>query len=143
MNTRSSRRDGRAVRRRPERARPLRRLRESIAATAASVATRRRSIAFFLTAALLFFTAGPVLRYFAGHRYFAVREIEVEGLERLDTAQVLVWLGMGEGSSIWAASPRVLERRLEERPAIDHASVRRIWPDRLHVSVRERAPSAT
>jgi len=105
-------------------------------------ARRRRGIAFFLAAAALFFTAGPLLRYFADHRYFALRGVEVEGLERLDTEQVLVWLGMGEGSSIWAASPRVLERRLEERPAIAHASVRRIWPDRLHVFVRERAPSA-
>ena len=82
------------------------------------------------------------MRYLTSHRYFAVREIEVEGLERLDTAQVLVWLGMGQGSSIWAASPRVLEHRLEEKPAIARASVRRIWPDRLHVFVRERTPRA-
>ncbi|MBU6283445.1 FtsQ-type POTRA domain-containing protein [bacterium] len=122
--------------------RPLRRLREAASRAVASVARRRFAIVFFLAAAIPFFTAAPLLRYFAAHRYFAVREVEVEGLERLDTAQVLVWLGMGEGSSIWAASPRVLERRLEERPAIAHANVRRIWPDRLHVSVRERAPSA-
>ncbi|MFM7736531.1 MAG: cell division protein FtsQ/DivIB [Alphaproteobacteria bacterium] len=120
----------------------MRRLRETVSSGVAAVVRRRRSIAFFLAAAILFFTAGPLLRYFAAHRYFAVREVEVEGLERLDTAQVRVWLGMGEGSSIWAASPRVLEHRLEERPGIEHASVRRIWPDRLHVTVRERAPSA-
>jgi len=125
-----------------ERGRRLGRIREVLSGAVAAVARRRWSIAFFLSATALVFTAGPLLRYFAGHRYFAVREVEVEGLERLDTAQVLVWLGMGEGSSIWAASPRVLERRLEERPAIAQASVRRIWPDRLHVFVRERAPSA-
>jgi hypothetical protein len=113
-----------------------------MAAMVETVARRRRGIAFFLAAAAIFFTAGPLLRYFGAHRYFALREVEVEGLERLDTEQVLVWLGMGEGSSIWAASPRALERRLEERPAIARASVRRIWPDRLHVFVRERAPSA-
>ncbi len=134
--------DRRAAARRASRGGPLRRLREMPSRVAPALARQRWSIAFFLAAAVLFFTAGPLLRYLAAHRYFAVREVEVVGLERLDTAQVLVWLGMGEGSSIWAASPRVLERRLEDRPAIEHATVRRIWPDRLHVSVRERAPSA-
>ena len=118
------------------------RARSGASEAAAALARRRRAVGFFLAAVPIFFTAGPVLRYLTSHRYFAVREIEVEGLERLDTAQVLVWLGMGQGSSIWAASPRVLEHRLEEKPAIARASVRRIWPDRLHVFVRERTPRA-
>lgn len=82
------------------------------------------------------------MRYCSEHRYFAVREVQVQGTRRLDPEQVRVWLGMVEGSSIWAASPRALEERLERQPAIARASVRRILPDRLQVVVREREPRA-
>lgn len=101
-----------------------------------------RSAAFFLFAVAMCFTARPLLRYCSEHRYFAVREVQVQGARRLGPEQVRVWLGMVEGSSIWAASPRALEERLERQPAIARASVRRILPDRLQVVVREREPRA-
>jgi hypothetical protein len=82
------------------------------------------------------------MRYCKDHRYFAVREIAIEGLERLDASKVRVWLGMVEGSSIWEASPQVLEARLEAHAAIAAADVRRLLPDRLRVTVRERRPRA-
>jgi len=83
-----------------------------------------------------------LVRYCKEHRYFAVREIAIEGLERLDASKVRVWLGMVEGSSIWEASPQVLEARLEAHAAIAAADVRRLLPDRLRVTVRERRPRA-
>jgi hypothetical protein len=76
------------------------------------------------------------------HRYIAVRAIDIEGLERLDASKVRAWLGMVEGSSIWQASPQVLEARLEAQAAIAGAEVRRLLPDRLRVVVRERRPRA-
>ncbi len=88
------------------------------------------------------FTVGPLLRYSRQHRYFSVRAIEMQGLRRLDAARVRTWLGMVEGSSIWQASPRELEGRLEAQPAIARARVRRILPDRLVVTVKEREPRA-
>jgi hypothetical protein len=82
------------------------------------------------------------MRYCKDHRYFAVREVDIEGLERLDASKVRMWLGMVEGSSIWQASPQVLEARLEAQAAIASADVRRLLPDRLRVTVRERRPRA-
>lgn len=111
-------------------------------AMVAPVVDRPRSAIFFLLAVAAFFTVGPLLRYCKEHRYFAVRAVEIHGVRRLDAAQVRVWLGMVEGSSIWAASPRELEARLEAQPAIARAAVRRFLPDRLQVVVREREPRA-
>jgi hypothetical protein len=90
----------------------------------------------------IFFTLGPLMRYCKDHRYFAVRAIEIEGLERLDASRVRMWLGMVEGSSIWQASPQELQARLEAQPAIASAEVRRYLPDRLKITVRERRPRA-
>jgi len=101
-----------------------------------------RNIVFFLLIGGICFTVGPLMRYCMEHRYFAVRAIDIEGLERLDASRVRVWLGMVEGSSIWQASPQVLEARLEAQAAIAGADVRRILPDRLQVVVRERRARA-
>lgn len=101
-----------------------------------------RNVVFLVLAGGIFFTVGPLMRYCKDHRYFAVRAIEIEGLERLDASKVRVWLGMVEGSSIWQASPQELQARLEAQPAIASAEVRRFLPDRLKVTIRERRPRA-
>ena len=101
-----------------------------------------RNVVFLALAGGIFFTVGPLMRYCKDHRYFAVRAIEIEGLERLDASKVRMWLGMVEGSSIWQASPQELQARLEAQPSIASADVRRYLPDRLKVTVRERRPRA-
>jgi len=101
-----------------------------------------RNAVFFVLGLGLCFTLGPLVRYCKDHRYFAVREIDIEGLERLDASRVRMWLGMVEGSSIWHATPQVLEARLEAQAAIAGADVRRYLPDRLRVTIRERRPRA-
>ena len=105
------------------------------------VATPRRAT-FFVAVGAMCFTVGPLLRYCKSHRYFAVRAVDVQGGERLDAAQVRVWLGMVEGSSIWDASPAELEARLESHPAVARARVRRLFPDRILVTLKEREPRA-
>ena len=101
-----------------------------------------RNVVFLALVGGIFFTVGPVMRYCKEHRYFAVRAIEIDGLERLDASRVRKWLGMVEGSSIWQASPRELQARLEAQPAVAAADVRRHLPDRLSITIRERRPRA-
>ncbi|MEW6267862.1 MAG: FtsQ-type POTRA domain-containing protein [Thermodesulfobacteriota bacterium] len=118
------------------------RLRRASAPRAESSRWRIRNVVFFLLAGGFCFTLGPLMRYCMEHRYFAVRAIDIEGLDRLDASKVRAWLGMVEGSSIWQASPQVLVARLEAQAAIAGAEVRRLWPDRLRVVVHERRPRA-
>ncbi len=80
------------------------------------------------------------MRYCKDHTYFAVRGVEVQGVERLSASRVRTWLGMVEGRSIWRTAPRDLEASLRRYPPIADAHVRRILPDRIEVTVEEREP---
>jgi cell division protein FtsQ len=108
---------------------------------ALALMTPRRAV-FLIALVAACFTVDPFLRYFWDHPYFSVRRIEVEGLARLDPARVRTWLGMVVGRSMWRVSPRDVETQLEERPEVMDARVRRIFPDRLVVTIRERRPEA-
>ena len=110
-------------------------------AAAVAIATPRRA-AFLVGLVAACFTVAPSMRYFWDHPYFAVRKIEVEGNARVDPARVRTWLEMVVGRSMWRVSPRDVEAQLEEHPEIAEAHVRRIFPDRLVVDVRERQPEA-
>lgn len=107
----------------------------------ASLKSPRRA-AFLVVVAAAFFTVAPLMRYCMDHPYFAVRKIEIEGTERLDPVRVRAWLEMVVGRSMWRVSPRDVEFHLESRPEIREASVRRIFPGQLVVTVRERTPRA-
>lgn len=110
-------------------------------------ATPRRAF-FLVVGATAFFTVAPIMRYCMDHPYFSVRRIEVqgleglEGLERLDPVRVRSWLGKVVGRSMWRVSPGAVEDELEGHAELAEARVRRIFPDRLQVSVRERTPRA-
>ena len=112
----------------------LSRLRESF--------LRPQNIVYFLIFATFCFTFPLLLGYTSNHRYFAVREVVVVGTERLDESQVQRWMGLLEGRSIWSASPKTLETELERQPAVAVADVRRLLPDRFHVTIAEEAPRA-
>lgn len=103
---------------------------------------RPQNIVYFLIFATFCFTFPFLLRYTMNHRYFAVREVVIVGMERLEESQVQRWLGLLEGRSIWSASPRTLETELARQPAIAGAEVRRLLPDRLHVAIVEATPRA-
>lgn len=98
---------------------------------------RPQNIVFFSIFAVVCFTFPPLMRYIGQHSYFALGEVEVLGTERLAESRVQRWLGLVEGGSIWSASPRELEEELMRQPAIAHAEVRRLLPDRLRVRVEE------
>jgi cell division septal protein FtsQ len=115
--------------------------RAATALAATQLATPRRA-AILVTLAAACFTVAPAMRYFLDHPYFAVRRVEVEGTARVDPARVRTWLGMVVGRSMWRVSPRDVEAQLEERPEVADARVRRIFPGRLLVTIREREPRA-
>ena len=103
---------------------------------------RPQNIVYFLIFATFCFTFPFLLRYIGNHHYFALSEVVVVGTERLDESQVQRWMGLLEGRSIWSASPRTLETELARQPAIAGAEVRRLLPDRLHVTIEEAVPRA-
>jgi cell division protein FtsQ len=77
------------------------------------------------------------------HPYFAIRHLVINGCgPGLAPDDVRAWLGLGDDTTLWQASPAPLRARLESHPYIAHASVRRQFPGRLEIVVREREPQA-
>ena len=69
-------------------------------------------------------------------------KLELEGNRRLTRHDVLEWIGVDEGTSIWEASPAQLQTRLQSHPWIQRASVQREFPRHLAIALKERRPVA-
>jgi cell division protein FtsQ len=93
-------------------------------------------------AALVWFGIPAGLHWAQAHPYFAITKLEVDGNRRLTRHDVLEWIGVHEGTSVWAATPTDLQMRLEGHPWVAHASVQREFPRRLAIAMRERRPAA-
>ena len=81
-----------------------------------------------------------VARWAAGHPYFAVREVAVEGTS--DPVTVTAWAGIEKGKSLWSIDPERSVFRLLAHPRIRIAEVRREFPDRVEIIIEERRPLA-
>lgn len=93
--------------------------------------------------ALTLWRSGPAaLRSVKAHPYFALATIEVDGNQRLSRDDVLQWVGINEGSSIWDAAPHALRARLLDHPWVQGVEVRRDFPGQLLISLQERRPVA-
>jgi cell division protein FtsQ len=110
----------------------------------------RRVSVGFLTAlgaagfcATLWLLGGPGWAALRDHPYFAISDLEISGEgPLLDEQAIRDWLSVHDGASLWDASPARVQERLESHPWIEHARVRREFPNRFEVRVRERVPLA-
>jgi len=73
---------------------------------------------------------------------FAVREIWVEGCQRLGPEEVRALLRDVQGASLLTLDGARLARALESRVPVRNASVIKRFPHRLEVRIRERRPAA-
>ena len=82
------------------------------------------------------------VRWTKTHPYFAIAKIELDGNRRLTRHDVLEWIAVQEGTSVWDATPGPLQMRLESHPWVQRASVQREFPHRVAIAVQERRPVA-
>jgi len=86
---------------------------------------------------------GPATAALREHPYFAISQLVIDGCGPGVTPDDLrAWLGFTDESTLWDAAPGRVRARLEAHPYIAHAAVRREFPGRLEVVVRERRPQA-
>jgi hypothetical protein len=77
------------------------------------------------------------------HPYFAISHLVINGCgPGLTPDDVRAWLGLTDEVTLWQTSPPLVRARLESHPYIAHASVRREFPGRLEIAIRERQPQA-
>jgi len=73
---------------------------------------------------------------------FAVHELVVDGLDRLDEATVLEVAGLEAGQNVLARTPEEVEVALASHPRIAEASVERRLPGTWRLTIREHVPAA-
>ena len=77
------------------------------------------------------------------HPYFAISQLVINGCgPALTPDDVRAWLGFTGDATLWDASPARVRARLATHPYVAQAAVRREFPGRLEIVVRERRPQA-
>lgn len=89
--------------------------------------------------------APPISSYF-GHVLeqlgLGLTQVTVTGQTMTRDSRIYDQLKLGDSRSIWLLDTQEARRRVETLPWVLSASVKRIFPDRLHIEVKERAPQA-
>jgi cell division septal protein FtsQ len=86
--------------------------------------------------------SGAFVIYVVRSPYFQVRDVEVRGTDRISRTHVMKLIGWPKTQSIFEVPIRRIEAVLKRNPWVEHAQVRRKFPDRLIVDVTERRPRA-
>jgi cell division protein FtsQ len=77
--------------------------------------------------------------------YFVIKGpdgIKIEGQTLSNPAAILQEMNIKPGSSLLAFQPLKVEKALLRQPWIERAELTRVWPDQVHLQVREHQPLA-
>ncbi len=75
-----------------------------------------------------------------GSKFFVVRSVQVTGSAGVPRAEVIADAGIRLGTPLIRIDPATVARRVERITLVQSAQVRRTWPDKVVISVRERTP---
>ena len=99
--------------------------------------------------ALLYRLSGPVAiamrstrDFIADNRYFAVRQIEVHGSEKVGGDEIVAIAGLRQGMNVWNIDAVAIEKKIAKHPWVRRVLVRRDFPRRVVIDVEERTPKA-
>ena len=77
-----------------------------------------------------------------GRDGFLVKEIVVQGNYRSSRREIIKALGLAPRQLIFTFNLREVQARVNALPFVKETRVRRSWPDRLEIEVKERRPKA-
>jgi cell division protein FtsQ len=95
---------------------------------------------------LLLLLAGISLALVYGYRsatlgdYFALKTLEIYGNSRLNSREILKTVDLEEGANTLALSIDAVEKALAGHPWVEEASVKRVLPGKLIITVKEKTP---
>lgn len=82
-------------------------------------------------------------RYFGDERRFPVSKVEVAGdLQYVNRTQIQQLIADFASDGFYRLNIDAMQAELETRPWVAKATIRRLWPERISVSVLEREPQA-
>jgi cell division septal protein FtsQ len=74
--------------------------------------------------------------------YFAVREIQVRGSDKVGGKEIVAMAGLRQGMNMWKVDPADIEKKIAKHPSVRHVLVRREFPGRVLIEIEERTPKA-
>lgn len=74
--------------------------------------------------------------------FFQITDIDFVGCQRIGKERAMEWSGLDIHTNLVAMSPRDVKARLESHGWVESAEVKREWPNRLIINIRERVPVA-
>ena len=91
---------------------------------------------------LYLLVSGPLQNAFDTLRYFRIHEIDISGCRTIDDEELRKFAGISYELNMLSLDPDMIQERLVQHPWIKTATVKRVWPDGLEVTVREHKPQA-
>jgi hypothetical protein len=76
------------------------------------------------------------------HDYFSVREIKVQGGDKIGGSGIVAMAGLSHGMNLWKIDPRDIENKIARHPWVKKVILRREFPHRIVIEVEERVPKA-
>lgn len=100
--------------------------------------TKRQSAVWVFISGGVLIVAAIIALYTPWLQICDVREVVVSGNHRATAADLVALSQLHRGQTIFSVPAGLVRRRLEEHPWVKHASVRRIFPHTIQLSVEER-----
>lgn len=76
------------------------------------------------------------------NEYFAVRDIQVRGGEKVGGSEIVNMTGLRYGVNLWKVDAAAIEQKVLRHPWVRRVLVRREFPRRLVIDIEERQPRA-
>jgi len=99
-----------------------------------------------LTVAFILFPIGYTLEYVQNSPYgqerFSIRHLEINGIQNAERAELEASVRRSLPANLLQVNPGQIREVVESEPWVKSASVRRLLPDRLVVTIQERQPVA-
>ena len=95
-----------------------------------------------LLLALLLFSGHWVYVRLLEDPVFQVKEIEIEGCKKISREAVRSLVLMEGIPNLFTLRLREIARRLEGHPWVNHATIRKVFPDKVRIEIEERKPMA-
>ncbi|UWG98436.1 FtsQ-type POTRA domain-containing protein [Dehalobacter sp. DCM] len=101
---------------------------------------RSNTVTIYLAALLCLIAAGLYL--FSKSDFFSVKEVKINGSEKITHDEVLQLLGTVKGENIFLTDKKALAMKIELHPLVDNATVTKKLPATIIVQIQERLPAA-
>jgi cell division protein FtsQ len=101
-----------------------------------------RGVCLLLVASALLYAGHEVYARLMEETAFRLKDVEVRGCEKLSRETIVCLSGIEEAASLFQIRLGEVIKRLDSHPWVEQASVRKVFPDRIVIEIKERRPLA-